>query len=479
MIRNYLVIALIFFSLNLQAQSAHYWTESYGTRSMILNGVVVGSVKDLGAVFYNPARLSQFENPAFVISGQVYELNSLKIKNGLGDNIDLNQSSFGGGPSLVSGTFKLKFLKGHQFAYAFLTRNESPLNLRYAVSTFGDFVKAFPGDEYFSGEITLSKKYKDHWMGLSWSYPINEKLSVGVTGFYSNLERSAGLKYQLQAYSIDSMRTAMYIDKRAYSYKSQSILGKFGLSYQAKKLSLGLTITTPKLQGIGSGSTSYETFLAGVDTTRNGQTDDVYIISNQRDLEAISKSPWALAIGGGIKLSKRSLLHLSAEYYAAIPSYTILQSATFEGQSTEEELEMTIVEDLIPVLNYGLGLEIFINENVSMFGSFATDFAAVDSDVDRIIGLSSQFNNNTFTADIYHFGFGTDIKTKFANLTIGATYNTSKEAVNREFSIDDGNDPVTSQAEVIFSRWQFLLGFEFKYGDQIKEKFENRKKKDN
>ena len=91
---------------------------------MLLNGVVVGSSEDLGAVFYNPARLSQFETPAFVISGQVYQLKGLTVKNGLGDNIDLNQSSLGGS-SLVSGTFKLGFLKGHQFAYAFLTRNES------------------------------------------------------------------------------------------------------------------------------------------------------------------------------------------------------------------------------------------------------------------------------------------------------------------------------------------------------------------
>ena len=95
MIRNYIVIALIFFSINLQAQTAHYWGESYGTRSMLLGGVVVGSVEDLGAVFYNPARLSQFETPAFVITGQVYQLKGLTVKNGLGDNIDLNQSNFG------------------------------------------------------------------------------------------------------------------------------------------------------------------------------------------------------------------------------------------------------------------------------------------------------------------------------------------------------------------------------------------------
>lgn len=478
MIRYYIAIAFIFFSVNLQAQTAHYWTESYGTRSMLLNGVVVGSVQDLGAVYYNPARLAQFKSPAFVISGQVYQLNSVSIKNGLGDGLDLNKSTFGGGPSLVSGTFKLNFLKGHQFAYAFLTRSQSANDFNYAVDTFGDFVKAFPGDEYFSGEISSTNQINDEWMGLSWAYPINEKLSVGATAFYSSLQRNAGLRIQLQAFDTLQTQSGVYIENRAYSYKSQSIIGKFGISYKGEKMTLGLAVTTPKLEGIGSGSTTYETFLAGVDTTGDGNTDDIYIINNQRDISTVHKSPFSVAIGGGLNLGKRSLLHASAQYFAGIPAYTILQSTPFTGQSTGAELQMTVIDELSPVINYGLGLEIFINENLSMFGSFATDFAAVTSEVNRITDLDDIFSDNTFRADIYHFGFGAIIQTKFADLTIGTTYANSREIVEREFTIDDGNDPVTSNAEIIYTRWRFLIGFEFKYADQLKEKFENRKKKD-
>ena len=87
MIRISIAVAFIFLYLNIYAQSSHYWSESFGTRSMLLNGIVVGSVEDLGAVYYNPARLSQFESPAFVISGKVYQINSITIKNGFGDGI--------------------------------------------------------------------------------------------------------------------------------------------------------------------------------------------------------------------------------------------------------------------------------------------------------------------------------------------------------------------------------------------------------
>ena len=479
MIRNFIVIALIFFSVNLQAQTAHYWTESYGTRSMLLNGVVVGSVQDLGAVYYNPARLSQFETPAFVISGQVYELSGVTIKNGLGDGLDLNISSFGGGPSLVSGTFKLGFLEGHQFAYAFLTRSKSANNFNFAVDTFGEYVKTFPGEEWFSGEIRTTNRNNDEWMGLSWSYAFNEKLSVGATGFYSNLERSAGVRVQLQAYdpTPDSTKTGIYIEKRSYSYKSQSILGKFGISYKGDKMTLGLTVTTPKFEGLGTGNTSYETFLAGVDSVDGKPADDIYIINNQGDIETTHKSPFSVAIGGGLKLSKRSLLHVSAQYFTGIAAYTVLQSATFEGQSTHEDLQMNVIDELQPVINYGLGLEIFINEHVSMFGSFDTDFSAVSSDVNRLGNFDAIFSDNTFTADIYHFGFGVDIKTKIADLTIGATYANSRELIDREFTIDDGHDPVTKKAEILYSRWRFLIGFEFHMPDKFKEKLDDKFKK--
>ena len=471
MIRYLRIYVLLVFPITVYAQGGHYWTESFGSRSMLLNGVVIGSVEDLGAVYYNPARISQLSSPAFVISGQVYEYKKTNIKDGLGDGIDLKQSNFGSGPSLVSGTFKLKFLEGHHFAYAFLTRTQADNTFNFSINKFGDFIEAFPGEEYFSGEITSTAKLKDEWIGLSWSYPINEKLSVGFSGFYSGLNRDVFLKLQLQAYKPDSANTGMYIEKRAYSFKTNGILGKLGVSWQDEKYSIGLTVTTPKLQGLSSGTTNYETFLAGIDTTGNGVTDDVYIIDGQKDLAVNRNSPWAIGIGGGIKMG-RSILHLSAEWFSAVQLYKVLESEPFIAQSTGAEIHQTVVEDLQSVLNYGLGLEVFVNEKVSLFGSFATDFSASTGDEDRFSELKNVVNNTTFRADIYHMGFGTDIKTKFANLTIGATYANSKETVERKFEIDEVNASQTENADIRYSRWLFLLGFEFPFLDKAKKKLE-------
>ena len=113
------IIGLYIFNLN--AQDGNYWSEQYGTRSMLLSGTVNASVSDLGAVFYNPGRLGQIENPAFVISAKVYEWTTLRIKDAEEGKIDLKQSNFGGAPSLLAGTFSVPFMKKHKFAYSFLT----------------------------------------------------------------------------------------------------------------------------------------------------------------------------------------------------------------------------------------------------------------------------------------------------------------------------------------------------------------------
>ncbi len=219
--RNFLtgIIIAIATIADMQAQDGHHWTEHYGNRSMLLNGTVIGSVHDLGAVYYNPARISQFTTPAFVISAKVYQYTTLKIKDGLGENIDLSTSKFGGGPALVSGSFNLKFLPKHKFAYAFLTRTRFDETFPFTIDDFGDFIRAFDGDEYFSGEIVVRKKSRDEWIGGAWSYAINNKWSMGLSGFYSSVEQGSSNKIQLQAYTVQD-GTGMYLNKRSYDFKT-------------------------------------------------------------------------------------------------------------------------------------------------------------------------------------------------------------------------------------------------------------------
>ena len=69
-----------------KAQDGHYWTQQYGTKSMLLSGSVIGGVEDLGAVYYNPGRLAVISNSAFLLSGNVYEYNGIDISNAAGNS---------------------------------------------------------------------------------------------------------------------------------------------------------------------------------------------------------------------------------------------------------------------------------------------------------------------------------------------------------------------------------------------------------
>src|SRR3954465_3511487 len=81
------------------AQDGHYWTQQYGTRSMLLSGSIIGGVEDLGAVYYNPARLSLISSPSFLLSASVYEYNSLSVQGAFGDSRNASQSDIRGVPT--------------------------------------------------------------------------------------------------------------------------------------------------------------------------------------------------------------------------------------------------------------------------------------------------------------------------------------------------------------------------------------------
>ena len=114
MILKYCILsAVVLIALPGLGQDGHYWTQQYGTKSMLLSGSVIGGVEDLGAVYYNPGRLAVISNSAFLLSGSVYEYNSINISDAAGNAKGVSVSSIKGVPTLVAGTFKIKRIPKH------------------------------------------------------------------------------------------------------------------------------------------------------------------------------------------------------------------------------------------------------------------------------------------------------------------------------------------------------------------------------
>lgn len=475
---RYIVSIIIFLSLSVKiyAQSGHYWTQQYGTRSMLLSGSVIGGVSDLGAVYYNPARLGQIDNPSFLISADVYELNKVQVEDAFGNNADASKSDFGGVPSMAAGTFKVSFLPKHHFAWAIMVRQNHDLNFSYRNEVYGDEIADYPGDEYFGAEVSFFTKAKETWTGASWSYPISEKISVGISGFFSQFDESKGSKIELQALTIED-KLALYRYNKSFSMSHYGILAKAGLSYQFKSGLFGLTVLSPHFKIKGDGSYQYEKFFTGIDSITT--SPDIYTTSYQKNLNTDYESPWA--IGTGLTyFIKNSKIHFSAEWYSQIPKYSMMTTADHYSQSLGDTIRLIVVDKMKSVLNIGLGFEIYLNEKISFYTSFCTDFSAVTSDLNNFVKDKNETRNSSLQADFYHYGGGFVLNVKNADITLGITYTGANMEIQKPFNFpsegdDDSNilnpeDP----ASLKWDRYRFVFSFSLPFLKNIKEKAEEK-----
>jgi hypothetical protein len=466
--------ALIVISISSSGQDGHYWTQQYGTRSMLLSGSVIGGVDDLGAVYYNPARISQISNPAFLLSADVYEWNTLKMEDAFGENKNASQSDFGGVPSLAAGTFRIPFLEKHSFAWAILLRQNMDITFSYKNEIHDDVLDMYPGTEYFGAEITISNVGKEEWMGLSWAYPVNDKLSIGASGYLSTISNAKGNIINLQALT-ESSQVALFRFNKRSSYKQYSILLKAGVSYRTEKVILGLTALIPSIRVKGNGNFQHEYFFAGIEEMN--ENPNIYLTNYQDKLKTKVRSPWSVGVGFTYVLGK-SRIHLSSEWFTAVPKYTVMQAEDYIGQSQLDTNSFQLIENYRSVINAGVGFEIFLTENISFFTSFSTDFSAVVNDVALFVENESEASNSTFTSDFYHFGGGVALDLKGADVTLGVTRTGSNLKLPRPFNFpeEEGDDIFETEntIDAAWRRWRIVFSFSLPFLKDWQRKAEEK-----
>jgi hypothetical protein len=442
---------------------------------MLLSGSVIGGVNDLGAVYYNPGRLSQIKNPAFLISADVYEMEQIKVGDAFGDNLNISKREIKGVPSLAAGTFSIPWLKGHHFGWAILVRQNVDMSFRYKDEVYDDVIAIWPGNEYFGAVIDITNKGNEQWTGLNWSYSLTENLSVGFSGFLSLYTQLKGNAVELQALT-DSNSVPIYHFNKKIGLEQYNLIGKFGLSYKTPKLIFGFTLLAPSIRLKGSGSYTFEEFYGGIPDY--GNATDIYTSSYQSGLLSGYKTRGA--VGAGISwLVGKSTLHLSAEWYNRIPKYTIMQAEDHYSQSHPDSLyQFSLVDDLTHVINAGIGVEFYISEKVNGYLSASTDFSAVTSDISKFIQKGAETTNSISKADFYHFGGGVVLKLRSADITLGATYTGAKQSFIRPVSFpDDKGDEVFGDDDTATLEWdrvRVVFSFSLPFLKDVQEKVEEK-----
>jgi len=258
---RFIRLIFVFISMYSWGQQGNYKFNNFGNRSILLSGNVTGSVSDIGLVYYNPARLTELENTGFAFNAKAYQLTSLNLTTALDEERQLTNRSFGGVPSMAGGTFKLF---GERFAYSFIARRRSELNLGISFRGITDNIaELFPDIESYNLKASIIGRTKEDWYGLTWARKISENFSLGISVFGSSY-RNDGARSVSHTVEYDENAVAYFLSQTSFKQKSYGLHLKLGAFYKLNKVDLGVNINIPYIEVYNEGSYSFNQVTSGI-----------------------------------------------------------------------------------------------------------------------------------------------------------------------------------------------------------------------
>ena len=405
---SFSIFILIFISAELCAQDTHYWSQTYGTRSTLLGGTVIGSVDDLGATYYNPGNLALIDNPNFLFSAKIFEYHSFSVEPKDYSSDGISKQSFRPSPSFIVANLTGEWLGDNRIGFSFLTRQSMDIRLKARL------IEEVNNTDV-SNEFIFEEDMVDYWIGITWSYPFQDKLGIGVTQYFAIKNYRSRQEANVSVLSSNNnLLSTVAINE--YDYYNVRILWKAGIGFSFEKIKFGLTVTTPSINLFGVGETDLNIVRNSPDANEN-----LLISDFQKDLSTDYNSATSFGFGAYYKFEDLKI-HFAAEYFTKVSLFNVIESEEFQSQSGNVILQNNLFSAADPVLNYGLGFEYFISQMFTAYGAFTVDFSSYPSDV-RINHSFSKYN-------LYH-------------LTIGSSLNIKKIEITFGTALSFGNDEVT------------------------------------
>lgn len=446
--------AVLFVVNAASAQDIHYWTHQYGTRSNLLGGAVVGSVLDLSGTYYNPGGLSLIDPDAveLLMFAKVFHYPSFTIQ-GIGDSQgSLSDRRLGEAPTLVAGSLPLKGLGDHWLGYSYLNRNDTKFELSDA------WIGIFPPSGIFEAnapgavDLRLYEKMYEPWFGLTWAYKISERFGIGITNYLTF--RNHWVIYRSSFQFLDTEgRVHLASDLQEYRYDFVGLLWKIGLAYDLDRITLGVTLTTPRLKILGKGEVGQNTTVIRHDPDH----PDFMAVDSQEGLKATYKSPISVAAGVTYKL-KTTSLYVTLQWFGGVGEYVVIEGEDFTSQSGGKQLPSKVTHKVDSVLNFALGVEQRLSRKFTLYGSFWTDYSA----------RKGQTTTNLSVADfnLYHTMVGTTFTAFGSQFSLGMGYAFGHNIQdNRQVQVDPTLRDIArayfSDLKYSYSNVKLVIGFSF------------------
>ena len=441
-----LLIIICFTGSFINAQDSHYWTNQYGTEASLLGGLVVGSKHDLSSTFYNPGTLALTTDQTLTISTDAYQITQVNITSKSPAVPDLESNTSGAAPSIVAFRLQLDELGKNQIAFSFLVRDVVKADFygRDINKTGTSGIRANDGI-IFSDNV-------ETWVGFSWGRKIKEKVGIGISQYIavrSNRQRLQIINQVLEDPQTSATRI-IYSDTYFNNFK---ILWKAGIVFDHRPLSFGFTLTTPSLNLFNyTGESSINI------SQINSAGEEQFIAVNDEDgLTSEYKTPFSIAFGAAYHLEKTSF-YFSAEWFAKISSYEVLNTQPVIVVPTGEVIPNTNFLSRRSVINFGLGVDHKLGKDLSLYASIFTNNSAKDPD------QLSKYSMSGY--NILHFLGGVALKYDVIDLILGLGYAAGNNTVE---SLDNIIDPSNSTlvndesfSEISYRGYKIVLAFSIK-----------------
>lgn len=391
-------------------------------------GAVLSYNGDSGALFVNPALQCYSRADAVSMTGTIYQLQSLAVKNGIGSGLDLASVRSSIVPLIAAHNIPLKTKRPVSLVYAivsrpvinFLANQRKEAQLNALDDSYS------PGNESFIGQYSLSKTMGETSGILSAGMALNDKWSVGL---------SAEASYLFTNYLVDVRARALQnsgdpdelfppvVSSTEFYQATAHHTGlrlKGGLSYRPSlHHSIGLVLNGPLLKLAGSARLLAD---ISINDMRVAALSPVNLLASTRQsaLKATWKDPLQLAAGYTYHHGRYDT-YLAAEYFAGVTEYDVVtpRNEAFLRPDTGSRITysaLRLKDARKPILNLAIGSSYRFPGDIIGYVSLRTDFAYTEA---RRFSDDDGYEISLGNTDIYHAQLGANIKRKRFNLRSG------------------------------------------------------------
>lgn len=430
-LRNkFCLIILLFFATKSNAQDANYWQSDYGPGGFLTPGAVVANNKDSGVMFYNPALLAFANKSAASISGNIYQYQSIKIKDGIGTGLDLKSSGGSVIPLMASNVISLKLRKPFTIAYALIN---TPV-LNYQVTQRKDTKQNVlddsysPGDEYYIGQYAMQNTVNETKGIFSIGFKLSPKLAAGLTMEGQLRKQNYLLSYSARALvnsATDTFFSQQLVNVQNDYQATYTHIGfrfKAGLSYDASENHhFGLLISSPLLHIGGSATMVSDEIINNLRVDSALYYPPLLANTRQTGLKTKYKLPLSIAFGYNFDFSDWQV-YISAEYFDKVNDYNIITPAKADfirPDTTNNSVTPALIklkDAHKSLINYSLGISYHVNPVVTGYVSMRTDFNYADK---SLFHDDYGYTVNTSYWNDYHFQVGANVGRRKFNLRAG------------------------------------------------------------